>query len=446
MSPRDRRPRALAHLVILAATLVVAAAAFPRPVRAADPSACEPDALLASGAVSRICMPAARAWNGDLVIWAHGYVDVTQPIAIPEAQLCLGGTFCVNQVANALGYGFITTSYRMNGLVTTGVADVADLVDAFTAAHGAPGRVFLVGASEGGLITTLGVEQRPDLFAGGLAACGPIGDFGIQVTYYGDFRVVFDYFFPGLMPGSVVSIPPEALGEWDALWTGTIEPAVFAPESQSNLAQLLRVTHAPFDRNDPTTMEKTVEDALWYSVFATDDLQAKIGGQPFGNRTRTYRGSDDDAALNAGVARYDADPAALAGIDAMLQTTGVLTAPLVRLHTWQDQQVPFVQELVYGSKLRDSGSMPESPLVPALRYGHCNFKPWEALLSFALLIQRTTGQAPLGAESVLADPADRAAYLAAAASRGLAASPASAPAQAPAAPAGAGGAPRRLGE
>jgi len=80
----------------------------------------------------------------------------------------------------------------VNGLaVRQGLADVVDLVNIFNAIKGPVQKVYLVGASEGGLITTLGVERHPDVFSGGLAVCGPIGSFPLQVNYIGDFRVVF---------------------------------------------------------------------------------------------------------------------------------------------------------------------------------------------------------------------------------------------------------------
>jgi hypothetical protein len=86
----------------------------------------------------------------------------------------------------------------------------------------------------------------------------------------------------------------------------------------------------------------------------------------------------------------------------------------VTLHTTMDQQVAFVQELLYNQKLRDEGASGEHILIPAFRYGHCNFKPWEALLSFALLIGRVNGAPTAGIENLLADPADRQAFLRAA--------------------------------
>jgi hypothetical protein len=38
----------------------------------------------ASGAKYRICIPIFTRWNGDLIVYAHGYVPATEPVAIPE--------------------------------------------------------------------------------------------------------------------------------------------------------------------------------------------------------------------------------------------------------------------------------------------------------------------------------------------------------------------------
>ncbi len=78
-----------------------------------------------------------------------------------------------------------------------------------------------------------------------------------------------------------------------------------------------------------------------------------------------------------------------------------------------------MQELLYNQKLRDEGLSGEHVLIPAFRYGHCNFKPWEALLSFALLIRGVNGTAPAGIENLLSDPGDRDAFLRAARQVGL---------------------------
>jgi hypothetical protein len=185
---------------------------------------------------------------------------------------------------------------------------------------------------------------------------------------------------------------------------------VFDPVNAGKLAQLLRTARAPWDMADPSTQETTVEDALWYGVFATRDLTEKVGGQPFDNMAKSYMGSDDDAALNAAVARFAADPAALQAIDQLLQTKGTLDVPLVTLHTLKDQQVSFGQEIFYGQKLRTAGKMSNRFLFPAFRYGHCNFRPWEALLSFAVVLYRAQGTVPEGMAALLTDPVERRAF------------------------------------
>jgi pimeloyl-ACP methyl ester carboxylesterase len=90
------------------------------------------------------------------------------------------------------------------------------LVNIFARQKGAPTMVYLIGASEGGIITALALEQYPDVFDGGLALCGPYGDFRKQIDYFGDFRVVFDYYFPDILPGSPITIPTTLMDDWDS--------------------------------------------------------------------------------------------------------------------------------------------------------------------------------------------------------------------------------------
>jgi len=356
-------------------------------------SECQPDAVQSSGAIYRICTPPAWLYNNDLVIWAHGYVYVTEPVGIPEDQLCIGN-LCISDVANLLGFGFATTSYSVNGLaVTQGMVDILELVDIYTATQGPPERVFLVGASQGGLITTLLLEQYPEIFASGLAMCGPIGDFVRQLNYFGDARVIFDVFFPELLPGSPQGIPPALLDAWDSYYTDIMEPVVFAPANTRKRLQWINAAGLPYDPNDFTATSATsISDVLRYNALATNDGIAKLGGYPFGNQTRYYTGSANDTLLNQVVRRYAADPAAIAEIEANYQTSGQLTAPLVTLHTTRDQQVPYFHEVLYAQKVQASGSQALYAHIPVDRYGHCNFEASETLAAFALAYLRGSGE------------------------------------------------------
>ncbi|MEP7187754.1 MAG: hypothetical protein ABI901_01030, partial [Roseiflexaceae bacterium] len=155
----------------------------PTSARAATPGVCV-DGTLPSKALALICVPSS-GWNGALLVYAHGYVAPTQPIEIDDPAF--GGT-PLSSTIQSLGYAFATTSYRRNGLaILEGVDDIRELMAAFPGVAGvAPTRSYLIGFSEGGLISTLLAERSPTLFSGVIAACGPIGDFQKQIDYFGD--------------------------------------------------------------------------------------------------------------------------------------------------------------------------------------------------------------------------------------------------------------------
>ncbi len=371
------------------------------PALAQSGETCTLEGYQASGALYCITLPPAPyvPWNGDLVIFAHGYVDPNAPLEIPWSQMTLadgaGGTTTIPVVVNSLGYAFATTSYSVNGLaVKQGIADVLDLISVFEQKTGlTPVRVHLVGASEGGLVTTLALERYPNMFAGGLAMCGPIGSFIGQVNYWGDFRVVFDYFMDtsdyNVLPGTAVNIPEALMDKWDSVYAPRV--ANVLPANPLNTQQLFLVTRAAVDPGDPLTFGETTLGILWYNVFATEDAIDKLGGQPYDNRTTIYSGSFDDAALNAGVMRFRAKPAALEEIAANYETSGVLLKPLVTMHTSGDPIVPAWQQQLYSAKV--SAQNPYSPYfaVTIPRYGHCSFTLTETENAFGILVGMATG-------------------------------------------------------
>lgn len=363
---------------------------LPQSVQATAPFACE-DGAQSSGATYRICMP--TQWNNRLIVYAHGYVSPTRPVGIPEDQMRLpGSAFSVDQLVTNQGYAFATSGYRTNGLaIQEGIADLVDVVAIFKALKGTPTKVMVVGISEGGAIATLALERHPELFDGGLAMCGPYGSFRSQVDYFGDFRVLFDHFLPGLMPPSPVAIPADLLTTWDSgYYTNTVKPALTAITNTTAISQLLTISQTPFDANDNATKEQSIADLLWYNVFATNDAQAKLGGQPFDNQERRYAPTTPDAAidtqsLNQQVARFTADQAALSAL-APYETSGRLTRPLITLHTTGDPIVPYWQATLYRGKTiaADNLALHEVITVPA--YGHCRFSTFDVLGAFSRLI------------------------------------------------------------
>lgn len=339
------------------------------------------DATLPSTALYRVCFP--QTWNGDLVIYAHGYVAADEPLALPDDQV---GGQSVSQVVNALGYAYATTSYRANGLVADlAVDDVAELVSEIRARFRPdPSRAFVVGVSEGGLVAALAAERRPAFVNGVLAACGPVGDFAAQIDYFGDMRVLFDYFFPGVIPGAPMAVPDSVRAAWETKYAPAAAAAL--GNDPGRTLELLTAAGAPHGTDDLPAAPATVIDALWYDVFALPDAGQRLGGQPYDNIGRTYQGSGDDAALNAGVARVTADANGRAGL-AAFETGGNLAVPLVTLHTTRDPVVPESQSVLYGEKVAAAGAGARLAQRTVDRYGHCAFEPAELLDAFGALVQ-----------------------------------------------------------
>lgn len=361
---------------------------------------CDPDGLQITGAVYRICMPHPDRWNGDLVVHAHGYVGPDRPIEIPEDHLVIPGGPSVPEVMNSLGFAFAVTSYSTNGLaIREGIEDLVDLVDVFSNTYGSPVRVYLVGLSQGGLISTLAVEHHPEVFDGGLSACGPIGDFQKQLNYFGDFRVLFDYFFPGVIPGSATDIPQELVDNWDDVYVEAIKDAISAdPDARECL---LRVASVSTDRTDRAAVDAAVLDLLWYSVHAAKDAFEKLGGQSLDNADRHYHGGGRNSSLNRAVDRFHADLAAVDQLELHYQTSGILACPLVTLHTTDDPITPIWHEHLYRQKAFQVGAQPFLVNVTVDRYGHCNFTVVDLLVGFSVLVWEVTGEELVGVDAVL---------------------------------------------
>lgn len=373
---------ALVTALVLSIQLTIAPAqAVAAPTSLATPGPCV-EGTLPHGALSMICVPAS-GWNGELLVWAHGYVAFNEPLDFYHLGLA---DLSLPDFAQALGFAFATTSYRQNGLaILEGVDDVAELLEAFPAAAGqSASRTYLLGASEGGIVATLFAERRPDLIDGALALCGPIGDFTAQVDYVGDFRVLFDYFFPNVLPGQPTQIPAELIAGWDTVYVPRVRAALTA--SPSAAYQLIKTSGAAIEPGNSSTVESTTVGLLWYSVFGTNDAAAKLGGNPYGNIGRWYGGSTNDFLLNLRVKRVARHPTAALALIAY-QTSGDPGVPVVTLHTTGDPIIPFWHERIYA--LKSGGSV---PAIAIGRYGHCSFTPGEVVNAFGRLRQMTTGQ------------------------------------------------------
>jgi len=351
-------------------------------------------ALPGSGALYLICVP--PAWNGSLVVYAHGYVNPFDPVAIQDDVVA---GFRVSQIITGLGYAFATTSYRNNGLIIfEAEKDLQRVVGTFQRLVGSvPGATVVVGVSEGALVAVLAAERNPKLFDGAFAACGPVGDFATQINYLNDFRVLFDFFFPGVIPGSVIAIPDAVIKAWllpigapGSLQTAVLASLAANPVATAQLLAAAGITLPPSP--PPELVGGTVLRLLNYNILGTLDAQQQLGGQPFDNTDRIYPSPVD----NEAVPRFAADQPALSHMKAMFTPDGKLSVPVVTIHNLFDPVVPYGQEALYAAKVQQAGAAALLTQVPGAQlaspFGHCTFTLAEVQGAFALLASRVTSQ------------------------------------------------------
>jgi hypothetical protein len=376
----------------------------------------EPEARLSSGAPFSVCFDSAR-WNRDIVVFIPGYHDPARAPSLPDNF----AETPVSLLFSALGYAFATTGFRGTGLIQPETWIGGDLLELVETARArlvnTTGRttryIYQTGGSQGGLGTVKAIEQYPNTFSGGLAACGPIGDYQRQIDYVADFRVVSDYFLKDVIPhwpvwkqdlsvGDPGHVDPSSWGTAER----TADSALGDPGNAERIRQVLAVTHVP---SEPGSIKASILGGLWYSFRGTNDAIAKLGGMAFGNLDRRYSGSLDDDALNAGVQRfrYTGEAARLA----TLQTSARLRRPLVTIHTTGDPIVPVWHQSLYRSRLSFFDRLVRHTPFTISRYGHCKFTDAEVLAAFAVLVLKVSGENLLVSSDVLPHPQAQADFL-----------------------------------
>ena len=352
-----------------------------------------------------------RDWNGDAIYYAHGIRPPLAPITLNDQD----NFFAVRDALGAQGYAFAYSSFSENGLaVKDGVQRTHQLRGLLASqVGGEPERSYLAGYSLGALVAVDLGERFPTQYDGVLAMCGMVGGTPRELQYVGDVRALFDFYYPNVLPGDVISAPdtPMTIAQVQALVVGAIMQNPTGLFAIASTAQ----TPLPFapigSITDPTStafqsLVGSLVTALYYQLIGTPDVVDRTHGHsPYDNRDVTYvlgtlvipnpALATLIAASNAGVKRYDIAPDAANYLERYYVPTGDLQIPVVSVHNLWDPLVPFFHEPAFAQAAAAAGqsSMLLQRAVP--NYGHCNFSTPLVVSSFQTLVSWvTTGVKP----------------------------------------------------
>lgn len=315
----------------------------------------------ANGAWLLVAMP--RAWNRRLIVHAHGGPRLGAPEAGDSAEDLDRFAVMVRS-----GYAWIGSTYRRGGYgVRMAAADVDVSRRVFWSRWGRPERTLLHGQSWGGNVVAkaaelyaLDLDGRPNydgvLTTNGLLFGGTRG-YGFRA----DLRAVYQYFcrnhpaadeaqyplWQGLPAGAKMT-RDDLRRRVDAC-TGVDRPAAKrTPVQAANLRDILAVTGV--------AEQQLVAHLAWGTFHFQDLVQQRLGGRnPFDNANTQYRGSRDDAALNAGIERFHADPTAVAQLAYDADLSGLIVLPTVTVHARHDPTVSFQAEAAYRATVDAAG-------------------------------------------------------------------------------------------
>lgn len=371
------------------------------------------------GSLYRLHVP--QDWNGDAVYYAHGIRAPFEPITLRDQDQHRA----VTDALGAMGYAVAFSSYSENGLAIKDGAQRTHQLRGLLASElgGQPARSFLVGHSLGALVAQNLAERFPGQYDGSLLVCGMLGGTPLELDYVGHVRALFDFYYPGVLPGDVVNVPESAATLTPQQVQALVVPAVlrdprgmFAIAGTAQTPLAFVPTGNMADWGNPSsvalqTLLGSLINALYYQLVGTGDVVDRVHGHsPFDNSETVYTARTvagafplSPAAISflvgtaqAGVTRYTSTPDAVNYLTKYYVPTGALEDPTITVHTIFDPLVPFFHEAAFARIVNAAGAQGQllQRAVPA--YGHCNIPAAAVTQSFTDLVGwATSGVKPV---------------------------------------------------
>ncbi len=335
------------------------------PVATACPKELEPIARCLSGQDSAgayylIAMP--HQWNRVLVMHSHG----GPTLGAPKAERAVEDLERWSIMVRA-GYAWAGSTFRQGGVAVRAAAeDTERLRQIFVQQVAKPRRTILHGQSWGASVAAMGA----DMFGNGagkpydavLLTSGVLAGGSRSYDFRTDLRVVYQYLCQNHPRPSEAQYPLNIGLPADAKMTGAeltarvneclglnLPAAQRTPEQQQKAQTIARVLRIP---------ASSIQSHLnWGTFHYRDVVQHRTGGvSPFGNIGAKYVGSPDDAALNAGVLRYRADPGAVERFARDTDPTGRIAVPVLTVKGVDDPTAFVELDAYFKGTMERAGS------------------------------------------------------------------------------------------
>ncbi|TDK29160.1 alpha/beta fold hydrolase [Luteimonas terrae] len=329
-----------------------------------------------AGAPYRFEIPAG--WNGELVVLLHGY----EPRGVPRDDPWPADP--ATAIFLARGYAVAESAYASQGWAVGDAINDSERLRAQVVARHAPKRSWLVGMSMCGLVAIESLERHGAHYDGALSLCGAnipsARVFADTLRSLAAFDVLFpDAGLPGDGLADAAALPlDDPRADQPAVMQAIATAMAGNPDAAARLARALEVS--------PDALAGT----LSLHVLLQREAIARAGGLPVGNRDTVYSGFGDDAAFNAAVRRYDADPKATAWLADTGNLRGTLEKPLVLRYNRVDPTIPPRYQSVYPAMAAAAGRAGHITVVSPSGEGHCAFSPEQVIEAFDVLV-RTAG-------------------------------------------------------
>jgi pimeloyl-ACP methyl ester carboxylesterase len=353
-----------------------------------------------SGANYKIVVP--NAWNGTLVVLAHGYRDkADHPGEVDNRSAMDAGFTAIADGLAAQGYAVAATSYRDNGwAVKESIHDITALRTRFNGLVGKPDTALLMGFSLGSFVTAKLAEQRRDLFDGYLPACGVLAgaprawDLGAAGMLA--YKLIFG------MPSSW-GTPADADNDVDfeTEVLPTLLGQIFGPLDYGKweFIRLVSGARGPTFLLPPMLYPSWLITNVFFATEARAEAERRAGGPYVQNVTHHYSLTPSEhaylaslgfnaapvlTAMNAS-ARFSGERSARNYMTHYATFSGKLSDPVLTIHTKWDTLVPWGHESAYAETVKAAGASDLLVQASTNGLGHCNFSPNEIGASVALL-------------------------------------------------------------